>query len=51
MGMQIKVNADSKQLIFNVMKEMSKANKMINKGDIFAMISSQIDKKNFESTI
>ena len=38
MGTSMKGSGDAKTVIFNVMKEMSKTNKMINKHDIWAVI-------------
>ena len=37
-GVSMKGSGDAKTIIFNVMKEMSKSNKMINKHDIWAVI-------------
>lgn len=38
MGTSMKGGKDAKQLIYNVIKEISKSNKMVNKEDIWAMI-------------
>jgi hypothetical protein len=38
MGASVKGTGDAKNTIFNVMKEMSKTNKMINKDDIWAVL-------------
>lgn len=51
MGMPGKGKGDSKQTIFNVMKEMSKSNKLIHKNDLWTMVMNQMDKYNFEEGV
>lgn len=51
MGTNVRGGGDAKQMILNVMKEMSKTNSMVNKEDIWAVLQNQMDRKNFEGAV
>jgi hypothetical protein len=44
-------NKDPATVVYSIMKEMNKTNRMINKDDILACLGNKIDKKSFESAL
>jgi TBPIP/Hop2 winged helix domain len=45
------ISSDIKQTIVNIMKEMSKQNKFINKGDIYTVVQNSVDYSSFQKAL
>ena len=50
-GAGMGASLDPKQLVFSVMKEISKSNKFIHKSDVFDKLQHQINKADFEKAL